>query len=79
MRRTILVLMVIVMMVVATALPALGSHRPEESGKSDRAEEPRQPRCGWYYYEDRRWDDPWWEYWCYWRGWGWEFVFWVYD
>ncbi len=70
MQRTILVLMVVAMLLVATALPALASHR------SDRPEEPREPRCGWYYYEDRRWD-PWWEYWCHWRGWGWEFVFWT--
>ncbi len=77
MRRTILVLMVIVMMVVATALPALGSHRPDSwKLDNDEPEEPKAPRCGWYYYEDRKWD-PWWEYWCYWRGWGWEFVFWV--
>ncbi len=41
--------------------------------------EPREPDCDWYGpYEERPWD-PWWEYWCYWHGWGWEFVFWVYD
>jgi len=70
MKRTIFVLVVIVMMLVATALPALGSHR-------DRAEEPRAPKCGWYYFDATRKYDAWWEYWCYWRGWGWEFVFWT--
>lgn len=39
-------------------------------------EEPGTPQCGWYL----NWEDPeeaWWEYWCWWPGWGWEFVFWV--
>ncbi len=46
-------------------------------GYNDR-EEPREPRCDWYGpYEDRRWKDAWWEYWCYWPDWGWEFVFWT--
>ena len=57
-------------------LAALGSSLALPAIAQD---EPREPRCGWYGpYEDRHWD-PWWEYWCRWPGWGWEFVFWVYD
>ena len=37
---------------------------------------PGDPQCGWYYSTGAGWD-PWWEYWCWWPGWGWEFVFWV--
>jgi hypothetical protein len=36
---------------------------PPITGK-DYVQEPREPDCDWYYFEDRRWD-PWWEYWCY--------------
>ncbi len=47
-------------------------------GYNDREEEPRAPECDWYGpYHERPWD-PWYEYWCYWHGWGWEYVFWVY-
>jgi hypothetical protein len=55
----------LIMLVSSLALPALAQG------------EPREPRCGWYYYEEtRQWDD-WWEYWCRYPDWGWEFVFWV--
>jgi|SRR5215211_7415671 len=47
-------------------------------GYDDQEEEPRAPDCDWYGpYHERPWD-PWYEYWCYWHGWGWEYVFWVY-
>jgi len=48
-------------------------------GYDDREEEPSAPDCDWYYYEDRRWDDGWYEYWC-WYGrpyYEWYFVLWV--
>jgi len=37
-------------------------------------DDPRDPQCGWY----PSWDDDeeWWEYWCFWPDWGWEFVLW---
>ncbi len=70
MKRIILVLTITAMMlatvVAAGALPALAQ------------DEPSAPQCGWYL----NWlavlpDLAWWEYWCWWPGWGWEFVFWV--
>jgi len=76
-KRMILVLTVTAML-VATALPATAQKFNEESGKLDDYQEPRAPKCGWYYFDATRKYDAWWEYWCYWRGWGWEFVFWVY-
>ncbi len=68
MRRMILVLTVTALMlatlVSSLALPALAQG------------EPREPRCRWFYFEEtRRWD-AWWEYWCHYRGWGWVFVVW---
>ena len=72
MRYKILVLVLTAMMLVGSALPALASHND-----SDSSNEPRAPRCGWYFFEETRRYDAWWEYWCYYRGWGWEFVFWV--
>ena len=69
MRRIISVLMVsaimLAMLVSSFALPALAQ------------DEPREPRCGWYFFEETRRYDAWWEYWCRYPDWGWEFVFWV--
>ena len=75
-KRMILVLALTVML-VGTALSASAQEFDEESGKLDDYNEPRAPKCGWYYFEETRQYDAWWEYWCYWRGWGWEFVFWT--
>jgi hypothetical protein len=70
MKRMILVLMIIallsVMLLASSGLPALAQ------------EAPGAPQCDWY----KNWltadpDTVWWEYWCWWPGWGWEFVFWV--
>ena len=41
----------------------------------DNYDEPRDPQCGWYANWDNRYE--WWEYWCFWPNWGWEFVFWA--
>ncbi len=46
-------------------------------GYYDDPEEPRAPRCDWYYFDETRQWDAWWEYWCHYRGWGWVFVVWV--
>ncbi len=56
--------MLLVMMVTGSGLPALAQE-----------EAPAAPQCGWYFNSADR--DEWWEYWCWWPGWGWEFVFWV--
>jgi len=66
--------MVLVLTVVAVLLATMVT-----GGLSAVAQEaPGAPQCGWYL----NWEDPeeaWWEYWCWWPGWGWEFVFWVWD
>ena len=71
MKRIILVLtitaMMLAMLVASGGLPAVAQD-----------EGPGSPQCSWY----KNWEDPekaWWEYWCWWPGWGWEFVFWVWD
>ena len=71
MKRMILVLtlaaMMLAAMVVGAGLPAALAQ-----------EAPDAPQCGWYYSTDPDYE-PWWEYWCWWPGWGWEYVFWVWD
>jgi len=64
-------------MLLATALPALAQEFNEESGKMDDSGEPRAPQCDWYYFDETQEYDAWWEYWCHYRGWGWEFVLWT--
>jgi len=76
MKRMILVLTLTAMLVV-TALPALAQNFNEESGKMDDSGEPNTPECDWYYFDETREYDAWYEYWCHYRGWGWEFVFWT--
>ena len=76
MKRLILVLTVTAMLVV-TALSASAQGFDEESGKLDDGGEPNAPECDWYYFDETRDYDAWWEYWCEWPGWGWEFVFWT--
>ena len=76
MKRMILVLTLTAMLVV-TALPALAQNFNEESGKMDDSGEPNTPECDWYYFDETREYDAWWEYWCHYRGWGWEFVLWT--
>ena len=75
MKRLILVLTVTAMLVV-TALSASAQGFDEPSGKLDNGE-PNAPECDWYYFDETREYDAWWEYWCHYRGWGWEFVFWT--
>ena len=76
MKRLILVLTVTAMLVV-TALSASAQGFDEESGKLDDGGEPDAPECDWYYFDETRDYDAWWEYWCEWPGWGWEFVLWT--
>lgn len=67
MKRKILVLAVMaVMLALVVAVPALAQAAPAD------------PQCGWYYNTEEGFD-PWWEYWCWWPGWGWDFVFWTWD
>jgi len=71
----ILVLTVTAMLLATLLTLPAGAQMGEKGGE----EEPNTPECSWYGpFEEPSWD-PWWEYWCYWHGWGWEFVFWVYD
>ena len=72
MKRMILVLTVSAMLLIGSALPALAWH--EET--NDPAGRPDNPDCNWYgpFGEGH---EAWWEYWCFWPHWGWEFVFWV--
>ena len=69
MKRLILVLALTAMMLVGSALPLLAQDMED-------SQEPRDPQCGWY----SNWDEEeeWWEYWCYYPRWGWEYVFWSY-
>ena len=75
MRRLVLVLTVTAMLVL-TAFSASAQEFDEESGKLEDFDEPRAPDCEWYFFEETRQYDAWWEYWCYYHGWGWEFVVW---
>ena len=70
MKRMILVLTITALMILGSALPALADM------KDGKQEEPDPPECGWY----ESWNDEeeWWEYWCYYPRWGWDFVFWTY-
>jgi len=73
MRRLFLVLTVAAMMLLVSALPALAEYDYGDEG------EPHEPKCDWRLvpYQPHPWDEQWWEYWCYWPGWGWEYVFWT--
>ena len=79
MKRMILVLTVSAMLLIGSALPALAWH--EETG--DPAGAPENPYCQWYGPfggggpGSMGEEEAWWEYWCFWPHWGWEFVFWV--
>jgi hypothetical protein len=77
MRRLLLVLTVSAMLLATVLAGPAGADFGSKGG--DWEDEPSAPECEWYgpYEEDD--DDAWWEYWCYWPGWGWEFVFWVWD
>jgi hypothetical protein len=75
MKRMILVLTVSAMLLIGSALPALAWH--EETGDPSGA--PENPDCEWYgpFGGGPGDHEAWWEYWCFWPHWGWEFVFWV--
>jgi len=88
MRRSVLLLAMLVLL-STMALPAMaqsGYYDDDDYGRGyydddngrydDDYDEPRAPRCDWYFFEETRQWDAWWEYWCFWRGWGWEFVVW---
>jgi hypothetical protein len=60
-----------------------GGDQYEDEGALDTGDDyddddnsPATPQCGWYYMTHSNYA-PWWEYWCWWPGWGWGFVFWV--
>ena len=71
MKRMILVLTITALMILSSALPALADMKDGKEGA-----EPDPPDCGWY----ESWNDEeeWWEYWCYYPHWGWDYVFWSY-
>ena len=88
MRRSVLLLAMLVLL-STMALPAMAQsgydddddygrgYYDDDNGRyDDDYDEPRAPRCDWYFFEETRQWDAWWEYWCFWRGWGWEFVVW---
>ena len=71
MKRIILVLTITaVMLTMLVAGGGLSALAQEEA--------PGDPQCGWYYNTGEGFA-PWWEYWCWWPGWGWEYVFWAWD
>ena len=63
-RRILLLALTVVVLALVVAVPAFAQVAP------------RAPQCGWY----EAWSagDKWWEYWCYWPSFGWEYVFWTY-
>jgi len=72
MKRVILVLTVTLMTLVVMVAGGFPAFAQDEA--------PDAPQCSWYLnwlLENPR--EAWWEYWCWWPGWGWEFVFWVWD
>jgi len=71
MKRLLLAVVVVAMMLMGSALPALATH---ETGDPEGS--PDNPRCDWYPFSNE--EEEWWEYWCRWPHWGWEFVFWTY-
>lgn len=65
MKRKILVMaMTMLVLALVVAVPALAQTPPAA------------PQCGWYANADAT--ETWWEYWCWWPRWGWEYVFWTY-
>ncbi len=72
MRRMIVVLAVTVVLAVLLVLGGGLFALAQEA--------PTAPQCNWYlnWYSANP-DRAWWEYWCWWPGWGWEYVFWVWD
>lgn len=64
-RRILLLALTVAVLALVVAVPAFA-----QTGA------PRAPQCGWY----EAWSagDAWWEYWCYWPSFGWEYVFWTY-
>jgi len=88
MKRIFLVLTMIVFVVMLTysAFAQEQIFMPIEEGPGDQIISGGVPggnvgnfssgQACWYYYQDSNLE-PWWEYWCYWPGWGWEYVFWV--
>jgi len=73
----ILVLTVSAMMMLAMFLtmPA-GAQDMDFMGTKGGDDEPGMPECDWYGPFGYG-NEAWWEYWCWWPGWGWEYVFWA--
>ena len=78
MRRMILVLTVSAMMLmtVLTGVAVGQMDDPEGAGHKGGDDEPGMPECEWYGPFGYG-NEAWWEYWCWWPGWGWEYVFWA--
>ncbi len=77
MRRMILVLTVSAMMLMTVLTGvAVGDIGDPDAGHKGYGDDPGTPECEWYGPFGYG-NDAWWEYWCWWPGWGWEYVFWV--
>jgi hypothetical protein len=76
MRRMILVLTVSAMMMLAMFLTMPAGAQEDFMGTKGGDDEPGMPECEWYGPFGYG-NEAWWEYWCWWPGWGWEYVFWA--
>jgi hypothetical protein len=79
MRRMVLVLVTAALIAATVALstPATAVAQDEEFARqSAEAVALEQPQCGWHPAWNE--EEEWWEYWCYYRGSGWEYFFWTY-
>jgi hypothetical protein len=77
-RRIVLVFVTAVLIAATMALstPATAVVQDEEVATQEtEAVALEQPQCGWY--ESSNEEEEWWEYWCYYRGSGWDFIFWT--
>ncbi len=82
MRRMVLVLVTaaLIAATVALSIPATAVAQDEQDEMVAEQVEVygaglERPQCGWY--ESSNDEEEWWEYWCYYRGSGWEFIFWT--
>ena len=79
MRRMIVVfVMTAWMLMTVFAVPAVGDIGEPPTGEKGEDDEPGEVYCDWYGPFEERPYDPWWEYWCWYPGYGWEYVFWSY-
>ncbi len=77
MKRMLSVLMVSAWLLMSLfAVPALGDIGDPDAGHKGEEDQPGEVDCDWYGPFGHG-DEAWWEYWCFWPGWGWKYVFWV--